>query len=182
MAMDGMRRAALTLHGLQPADREWVLSQLDVSERDAMTRLLAELGELGIPSDQGLVQEALVGREGLSVVAPLSSTAKVRSASPEQMHAVVSQEPDHFIACLLKVEEWPWKHALLTALGEARQRAIVLSMQTVETMPMLAATIVEHIGRSLAASPLGIVAKDRSAQADGKIFSSWLSRFRLWHR
>ncbi len=55
----GLRRAALTLHALGPADREWLLRRLPAQSRQALGQLLAELSELGIPPDDAVIRVAL---------------------------------------------------------------------------------------------------------------------------
>lgn len=55
----GQRRAALTLHALAAPDRDWLLQQLPVADRSALQGLLAELRELGIPADAGVIRSAL---------------------------------------------------------------------------------------------------------------------------
>ena len=54
-----LRRAALALHALSPADRAWVLGQLTKPQQQALQPLLAELVELGIPPDAQLVRQVL---------------------------------------------------------------------------------------------------------------------------
>lgn len=54
-----VRRAALTLHALAPADRAWMLDRLNPSQRSLLQELLAELESLGIPQDVALIRDAL---------------------------------------------------------------------------------------------------------------------------
>lgn len=55
----GLRRAALALHALGEADREWLLSRLPAQSRETLDPLLVELGELGIAPDDAVIRVAL---------------------------------------------------------------------------------------------------------------------------
>lgn len=56
----GLRRTALLLAALAPADRRWALARLPAALRPALRRLSAEAQRLGLPAD--VVQEALQER------------------------------------------------------------------------------------------------------------------------
>ena len=55
----GLRRAALTLHALGPADRTWLLARLPAKSQQVLGELLLELSELGIPPDDTVIRMAL---------------------------------------------------------------------------------------------------------------------------
>src|SRR6202012_3964965 len=54
-----MRRVALTLHALQPADRGWMLARLEPQQRIALEDMLGELQSLGISPDRQLIRQVL---------------------------------------------------------------------------------------------------------------------------
>src|SRR5436305_1145632 len=56
---DAVRRTALVLHALAPADRDWVLGRLPERNRAQVVPCLEELATLGIPQDANLVDVAL---------------------------------------------------------------------------------------------------------------------------
>lgn len=100
----GLRRAALALHSLGQADRDWLLQQLPPTEQHSLAGLLAELNELGIAPDAAVIRAAL------------------NEASPsETMSAVHARE-----LCLVLASEMPAMQGLLLAALPEAQRAAVL--------------------------------------------------------
>jgi hypothetical protein len=102
-ALNPQRLAALTLHGLSVADRQWVLGQLRPVQRAELETLLAELRELGIPSDPGLVEAAVhpqPGEPSLDVPppAPIDST-------PQILADLFRDEPDGLVSLYLHTLE-----------------------------------------------------------------------------
>lgn len=116
--MDGQRQAALALHGLPEADRAWMLGQLAEPQRVQVSRLLAELAELGIP------------REPIPI--PVAAPAPMRPGLREALHR---ESPD-FVAALLAAEPWPWKAAYLASLPRARRAAISSRLGARESQPV----------------------------------------------
>ncbi|HVE52859.1 MAG TPA: hypothetical protein VNB23_05705 [Ramlibacter sp.] len=147
------RRAALMVHALAAADRQWLLEQLGTQERTQLQGMLSELQVLGIPASRSLVHDALAAAATASpaltpirtrpapvpIVQPTVEAAETAAAdSPFQQHcaalrafsveplvAVLQHEPTHLIAHLLRIEEWPWRQRFLEHLGETRRRAVV---------------------------------------------------------
>lgn len=101
----GLRRAALALHALSAADRAWLLQRLSPAQREALNALLAELKELGIPPDQGVIRAAL------------SQTTTASDFSEEEARGL----------CLALEHEPPALQSLLLAALGARERANVLT-------------------------------------------------------
>ena len=54
-----MRQAALTLHGMNPEDRRWVMACLPRAQQDKLESLLTELDAIAFPCDGSIVQDAL---------------------------------------------------------------------------------------------------------------------------
>lgn len=105
-SLDGLRRAALTLHALGPQDQAWLMQQLPAQQAMALTPLLEELENLGIPKDRTLVQAALA--------APSSSA--------------VDAGVDHAEAlCRTLMHEAPALQSQLLSLLSSAQRAAVLA-------------------------------------------------------
>lgn len=124
-----VRRSALLLHALRPADRAWVLDRLGHAERLELEPLLAELAALGIPADRGLVAKALVTREdaiasgGEPPGAP-DALAALRRADPTRLEAALRGEPARLVARVLRLSDWPWERALLRRLDPQRRRQV----------------------------------------------------------
>lgn len=100
----GLRRAALALHALGQADREWLLNQLPVPSRQTLGELLAELSELGIPPDDEVIRVAL------------SEAAPDHPMSTGEARAL----------CLVLADEAPAVQSLLLAALPVPQRDAVL--------------------------------------------------------
>lgn len=130
-----MRRAALMVHGLPTADRNWLLTQLPTSERERLQSLLAELTVLAIPadrreldaflgelSDESLFSPAasLAGTGSLPQMAKNDDDAAQRAAlsqlNSESVAGKLKDEPDGLIVQLLGLTDRPWKLALLARL------------------------------------------------------------------
>jgi hypothetical protein len=117
---------------MNEGDRAWILGQLAEGERRAMTRLLAELRDLGIPSERALLNEVIAARElpdpaatsapkpgGAADGADVERLERLARADPRVLAALLKEEPVLVIARLLRVFDWPWKEELLRALGSA---------------------------------------------------------------
>ncbi len=74
-----LRRVALALHALGPADRDWLLDRLPV--RPALETLLVELAELAIPPDPALIRGVLGAATAPTVI----------DANPAQARALCRQ-------------------------------------------------------------------------------------------
>ncbi len=117
--MNALRRAALTLHALSEHDRQWMLQRLAVPQQEALRQHLAELAELGIPRDQGLIDEALAR--------PTGSTdwrERLAGVAAGELEALLRHEPAGAVARILAAGPWPWHQALLASLPPERAEAI----------------------------------------------------------
>ena len=120
-----LRRAALTLHALDPQDRAWLLERLPAARRLQLAPLLADLAELGIPADERLVREALaaVRPSTASPGAAGDAWETLARQSAGTMAQLLKQEPEGLVARLVALRAWPWAEALLQSLdGGARRR------------------------------------------------------------
>lgn len=129
-----VRRAALLLHAMAPADRDWVLRQLSPGGHDRLRELLRELNELGIPRDPALLKHFAVAPlardaarqvealpDELSAATPAETIA---AADPARLAAILSGEPAELLALLLSVRDWPWHAAFLGHLGPLKARQV----------------------------------------------------------
>ncbi|WP_420997925.1 hypothetical protein ACKI2N_032280 [Cupriavidus sp. 30B13] len=134
----GQRRAALALHAMAAADREWVLDQLPKADRLTLRRLTEELARLGVPQDRQLLEltrQALpavdagesVGARRVDPAVGLSRDAlvvRVAALPPEIVVQLLLREPVALAARLLAISTWPWKASLMQRLGPVRARRI----------------------------------------------------------
>ena len=153
---DDARRAALTLHALGRADRDWLLAQLSMAEQNAMTALLDELTELGIPKDKALVREAL------GFTSPESDAAARLSADPSALWAVLAKEPRGVqLACMGLLSDFH-RAALLAAIPDrSKAQALARAFQPLpDAAGELRAALLSACLARLASPPSG---SERSA-------------------
>jgi hypothetical protein len=97
----GERHAALALHSMAAADRDWMLQQLGAERRAVIERLLAELRELGVAAQpQRLADECDV------LPAPgagLPPREALRQLPADVLHQLLRREPDRLIADVLQL-------------------------------------------------------------------------------
>lgn len=125
----GERQAALLLHSMAPADRDWALRALPARRREQMAELLAELQALQIAPDAALVRAAVAPSSHAEHAtqtrrAHVDDRSLLRGLSAELVAALAVQlqrEPARLAAQCLALEAWPWRATLLAQLP-ARQR------------------------------------------------------------
>jgi len=150
--MTAMRRVALVLHALTPDDREWMLAQFDTHERESLRSLLDELERLGLMRDPTLVREA-TGRRAPDERSSANS-ANI-AANDARVHAIAGvppsvavhelvDEPAAVLAFILSVHPWPWRSAVLDALGRAKR-------EQVEALGAARAALADRTGHALCA-------------------------------
>jgi hypothetical protein len=185
------RRAALLLHSLAPADRDWVLGRLPEPARATLSGLLRELGELGIPADPALLAAvADSGQGGTARVhavndgdaSVLRLCRVVAGFDPHALAALFREEPAILTASFLRLFDWPWREQFLQSLGPLRARHVaeLLSATAQDTVPprerpvhrYLLGRLVERFGHD----ELG-AARERLETAAPAHARGWLSRF-----
>jgi ribosomal protein L12E/L44/L45/RPP1/RPP2 len=129
--MSGYRKAALTLAGLAPKDRAWMLERLGEAERGKLAPLLSELDGLGFEAD--MLEAALSSPGGPALAAasaapsrpaePAPAARPLDAATAQAIHDLLAEEPDWLVAALLRSRACPWREAFLRLAGpERRQR------------------------------------------------------------
>lgn len=174
----GARHAALLLHAMAPADRNWMLDALPPQERAELVPLLAELEALGIERDPALIDAATSEGEfgesppplhGIGDDAPrpepMSDEAMLRALDAGQVLAlaeILRAEPAGLVAEWLDIAHWPWRDALLQAMEPLQRRKVEAQLATVppaaQTPPGLRAALISMVaaklrGHSLADEP-----------------------------
>lgn len=131
----GLRKAALLLHSVSLADRQWLLGRMDTSQRAQLSSLIEEIDALGIPADRTLLHDVLELPRGLtdSLVEPENTERLddlehllrvIDAAAPAWLAQILRDEPVELIASLLEMHEWSWRHAMLGQLGVVKRRQI----------------------------------------------------------
>ncbi|MDR7268216.1 hypothetical protein J2X20_000845 [Pelomonas saccharophila] len=130
----GQRRAALALHALRPADRNWLLQQLPQSDRRALGELLRELKDLAITPDSGVIRAALAGASsdegptveearGLCIVlaqeAPVLQSLLLAALPESQREAVLMHWPYELLTRPSPVAAQAWTPSLQDAVMQS---------------------------------------------------------------
>jgi len=180
----GMRHAALLLHAMSPADRDWMLGELPAPERANLLLLLAELEALGIDSDPSLIDDAISGAAP-TLSSPATPSAAEERSSPisaeAALHALDAQqvrtlaeclklEPPGLVCELLRLADWPWREDLLAGLELAQRRKIEAGLSETPLGHQVAPGV-----RSLLISSVSARLRERSVGNSGGL-SAW-SRF-----
>lgn len=178
------RRSALLLHSLQSPDRDWMLSQMVPDQRGTLQKLLLELGELGIPRDQSLLEQTLAGLASLAVATAVASKDDpiflLENASVAAIANVLKDEAPQVVARLLACRKWPWSSALLMELGPLKRRQIESLVHAVaQPAPHLSDALVtvvaKHLQRAVqqrASEPVVTIKPViKPAAGSGKVFS-----------
>lgn len=97
----GERHAALALHSMTAADRDWMLQQLGADRRAVIEGLLDELRELGVAAQPQWLADECGDRPmaGTSV----SPREALRRLPADVLHQLLRAEPDRLIADVLQL-------------------------------------------------------------------------------
>lgn len=153
-ARDGLRLSALLLHAMVAQDRDWLMRRLDPEQGLALQALLDELRRLGIPSDRGVLDQALrtVASERCGAG---EAGNELALADPAQLAELLRREPGRLVARLLAQRDWPWQEALLALLPAASRLCGADGPRHSELVaaPKLDAALLAALGRRLQAGP-----------------------------
>lgn len=129
------RRAALMVHALGGADREWLLQQLPRDQRDRLQALLADLQALGIPADAALLQQAIAAPAPEPARATAPQPPALEDADPAALARALQNEPARLVAQLLHARAWPWRAALLEQLPALKRRRVEEALAALQGTP-----------------------------------------------
>ena len=163
--MTHLREAALALHALEPTDRAWLVERLTPPQRRAVEPLLDELAELGIPADSRLVDEALRHSARNAVRSPHQ---RIAALQPPQAAQLLSEEPAHFVACVLGLSAWPWAAGFIEGLDASARRRLQAAMHDApSSSAALHGWLVETLAARIDADAIGVDAPGRLAWSAG---------------
>jgi hypothetical protein len=155
---DGLRLAALKLHGVGAADRDWILDRLSRRERRALVVLLRDLKRTGIgaASFDALGTEA-AGNEAAAPAEPIAPDvpAELVQADAEAVARALQGEPEWVRSALLAMHPWKWRRAVLeriapAAADPAGRTPPVLGASRDAPRPALAAALARSLARRVA--------------------------------
>jgi hypothetical protein len=172
------RRAALTMHALQPRDQRWVLQRLPAQQRAVVAGLLGELRELGIPSDRGLLQSVLETSAAAPAPAVPAEPGPAALAGGPLSTGLLRDEPAFVWAACLLDRAPDEQRRLLAALAPSQAAAVrALMAGRLAHAPQL-----RHAVRQALARHAGAQATDPSAPPSGLWAGLWAAVWRMARR
>jgi hypothetical protein len=190
--MNGLRKAALYLHGLEEADRCWLLDALSDDEREPLQATLAELDAMGVP--------------GGKVWLPELAEANVMEVHVEQCHSLASEteiidvadlsrltgyfenEPLRIVALVLKLRVWSWQQDYIDKQNAHDRKRLLRALQ-LQASPLkpkvkdaMLSTLAERLDITKPASEGDFDAVLVEAQRNQKITEQDSLWRRLWRR
>lgn len=124
----GLRKAALALHALQDADRQWLLGALPAAQRQQLLPLLSELAALALPPDAEVIRQVLAKQPAQ------------RAASPEPSASQLTPDMASALARTLLREAPKVQRMLLAALPDSDRQAVLPLCQSALTREAAADT------------------------------------------
>lgn len=121
---DGARHAALLLHAMGPADRNWMLDALSSAQRQQISGLLQELEVVGVSRDPLLISEATADGDSSDRPSDEEFLMALDRSGVERAVAYLRTEPAELLAQWLQCAHWPWKEDLLGALEANKRREL----------------------------------------------------------
>lgn len=128
-----IRRAALALHGMGDADRDWMLASVAPAHRRLLEPLLAELHALGIARDPRLLDP--IEESTPAAPAALPSTG-ISEEEAQRLAVLCSREPAPLVAQLL-VACPHWRDQVLASMSTAVRAAVEDVGSTIPAAPAL---------------------------------------------
>lgn len=129
-ANDPVRRAALVAHSLSAEDQGWLFAQMEPTELPQLKIFLAELVQLGVPTDRRMLEQALDETDSAGGVrvqqtvknlAPTDKSnldffANLDAGCEGALVTALRQEPALLIARFMCIRDWSWKQRVLDGL------------------------------------------------------------------
>jgi hypothetical protein len=134
--MNGLRKAALYLHGLDEADRSWLLDALTEEERQRLKKTLTELDEMDIPRSDAWLPELAetYSYAGEDVNDNNNDQASVieaiERADLSTLTEIFSNEPDRIVAILLKYRVWSWRQTYISKQYLQKRERLLHALET----------------------------------------------------
>mgnify|MGYP001619795446 CR=1 FL=1 len=131
------RHAALLLHAMSAADRNWILAQMPEVQQQALHTLLAELEALGIPPDKSSLERLQQGGDiqplpilGLAGASnePTEGGLDLMALDAMKIASLAQAwraEPALLVAQALCLRPWPWRPALLERLPALQRQRVM---------------------------------------------------------
>jgi hypothetical protein len=176
----GERHAALALHGMAAADRDWMLQQLGAERRALIEGLLAELRELGVAAEPQWLADGCGARPRAGT--GLSPREALRQLPADVLHQLLRGEPDRLIADVLQLGPFAEQAELTRLLRDSGYHLEPTLAEATEGATRRAEVLVDVLLRRAAACAPGkpaAVLVEPAAPAQGWLQRLFLRRGRL---
>lgn len=139
----GKRRAALMLHALSAADRQWVLASLTEADRQVLGAMLGELRELGVPPD--LAAELCGPRSAAMPEDSLDRAESPRAGAGRAaaLTAALVDEPTALVDAALALQDPVVRREVSAALARPAQTSAAVPVR-------MARSLEQHLAMRLA--------------------------------
>ena len=117
--MIGVKRAALSIYGLEKSDQEWILGSLPADDRDKVIDAIKYIETLRIDTHEGGLAE-LVADEIEIIESSELENARVMQVDLTPMsiiRGVLSAEPSEIKDVIINHRQWSWKNEYIEIEG-----------------------------------------------------------------
>jgi len=139
----GLRKAALALHALQDADRQWLLGALPAAHRHQLLPLLSELEALALPPDAEVIRQVLAKQPPQRVASPEPSASQLTPDMASALARKLLREAPKVQRMLLAALPYSDRHAVLLLCQSALSREAT-SDTSAALAPALKASVERH--------------------------------------
>lgn len=154
---EGLRLAALRLHGVGAADREWILDRLERRERRTLVRLLRDLKRAGIGRESFRALGTNAGTDAARPQAPARAEPalaglpqELAQADAESVARALRGEPEWVRTTILAMHPWSWRRGVLQRLAGSERTPPVLGASGDAPRAAFAAALARSLARRIA--------------------------------
>ncbi|ODB85638.1 hypothetical protein A3194_12450 [Candidatus Thiodiazotropha endoloripes] len=128
--MNGVRMAALYLHGLEESDRDWLLNSLTSNERILINEKLLELSELGIPVGTAWLPEITMDptnkeEQPTNEQNNHREVEQINDANHDSIFELLDELPVELVVLILNVSIWTWRQAYISTQNKKKRSSIM---------------------------------------------------------
>ncbi len=149
--MNGLRKAALYLHGLSETDRLWLLDALSDEERAQLSACMEELAAMDIPNGNPWLPELAESQTFEKPRVESDDTEPeleaIDRADLAQINRALEDEPEWLIALLLKHRVWSWRQAYIGKQYLRRREQLLRALES--PVPSLKPKVEKALVRAL---------------------------------